>query len=159
MKVNDAISGAIFIVVAGMIFLFTRDYSLMPGQDYGAAFFPRTIAVLMALLGAWLVFTGIRDRGDEPWAQALDWMHSPRHIANFVLIVAALVFYILVSDYVGFAVTAFATLFVLLFWFRGAVYWRSSAIISLASMIAIQQFFGQFLRVPLPWGILQDYAW
>ena len=59
----------------------------------------------------------------------------------------------------GFAVTAFVTLFVLLFWLRGGSFWLSSAVISLVSMIVIQQFFGQVLRVPLPWGILQSYSW
>lgn len=158
MKVNDAISGAVFVAVAGLIFVFTSHFRTMPGQDYGAAFFPRTIAVVMALLGAALIVKGIRERDGGPWVQTLEWMHSPRHIANFALVLAVLVFYILVSDSLGFAITAFVTLYVLLLWLRGPRFWLSSAVISLASMIAIQQFFGQFLRVPLPWGILETFA-
>lgn len=159
MKVNDAISGALFVGVAALIFVFTSHFRSMPGQDYGAAFFPRTIAVIMALLGAALIVKGIRERDGKPWAETLDWMHSPRHIANFVLVLSALVFYILVSNNLGFAITAFVTLYALLLWLRGRQFWISSAVISLVSMIAIQQFFGQFLRVPLPWGLLQAYAW
>lgn len=131
----------------------------MPGQDYGAAFFPRTIAVIMALLGAALIVKGIRERAGKPWAETLAWMRSPRHVANFALVLAALVFYILVSDSLGFAITAVVTLYALLLWLRGPQFWVSSAIISVVSTIAIQQFFGQFLRVPLPWGILESYAW
>ncbi len=159
MKVNDAISGALFVAVAGLIFLFTAHFRSMPGQDYGAAFFPRTIAVLMAFLGVVLIVGGIRERAGRPWAETFDWMHSPRHAANFALVVASLIFYILVSDTLGFAITAFITLYVLLLWLRGPSFWASSAVISLVSMLVIQQFFGQFLRVPLPWGVLEAYAW
>lgn len=159
MKVNDAISGAIFILAAALIFYLTRGFSVLPGQQYGAAFFPRTIAVVMAVLGAALVFKGVRERGIVPWAVPFDWMSSPVLIANFALVVAALVFYILVSDGLGFAITAFVTLYALLLWLRGRKFWLSSAAISLVSMIVMQQFFGQLLRVPLPWGVLQAYAW
>ena len=159
MKVNDAISGALFVAVAGLIFFFTSHFRAMPGQDYGAAFFPRTIAVIMALLGAALIAKGIRERNGRPWAETFDWMRSPRHVANFALVLAALIFYILVSDSLGFAITAFITLYALLLWLRGGQFWASSALISLVSMIVMQQFFGQFLRVPLPWGLLEAYAW
>ncbi len=159
MKVNDAISGALFVGLAGLIFVFTSHFRVMPGQDYGAAFFPRAIAVLMVLLGAALIVNGIRERGVKPWAETLDWMRSPRHVANFALVLAAIVFYILISDSLGFAITAVVTLYALLLWLRGPRFWVSSAVISLVAMIAIQQFFGQFLRVPLPWGILEAYAW
>ena len=96
-------------------------------------------------MGASLIVKGIRERGGQPWAQALPWMRSPKHIANFAVVLAAIVFYILVSEAVGFAFTAFVTLFVLLVWLRGSRLWASSALISLVAMIAIQQFFGQFL--------------
>ena len=157
MKVNDAVSGAFFVAFAGLIFFLTRGFTLMPGQDFGGDFFPRSIAALMALLGGGLIVTGLRDHyrregGGQPWAEALEWMRSPRHASNFALVVAVLIFYILVSDSLGFAITAFVSLFV-------GKFWLSSAIISLVSMLAIQQFFGELLRVPLPWGVLQAYSW
>ena len=159
MKVNDAIAGALFIGLAALIFAFTNQFRDMPGQDYGAGFFPRSIAVLMALLGAFLVVKGLRERGGKPWAEALEWMGSPRHIANFALVLVALVFYILVSDTLGYIITGFITLYSLLLWLRGGRYWLSSAVIAVVAVIVIQQFFGQFLRVPLPWGILEPWAW
>ncbi len=159
MKVNDAVSGAFFIALAGLIFLLTGHFTEMPGQNYGAGFFPRVIAVAMALLGAGLVVRGIRARGAGPWAQPLDWMGSPRLRANFLLVLGALVFYIVASDLLGFVITALILLFVLLTALRGLATWRSSAAIALVATLVIQQFFGQLLRVPLPWGLLQDYAW
>jgi putative tricarboxylic transport membrane protein len=159
MKVNDAISGLLFVLCAAAIFYFTREFSVLPGQQYGAAFFPRTIATVMALLGAVLVIRGIRAREQVPWAEPFEWMRSPPHVANFLLVIVALVFYILFSDSLGFAIAAFITLFGLLFWLRGPRLWLSSLAITVVSVIVLQQFFGQFLRVPLPWGVLEAYAW
>lgn len=159
MKVNDSVSGVAFLLCAALIFYMTREFSVLPGQAYGAAFFPRTIAVLMVLLGGILVVQGIRQRGTKPWAEALDWMRSPRHIANFALVIGALVFYILVSDALGFLITASVTLFALLSCLRGRSYWMSSLLIALIATIGLQIFFAQLLRVPLPWGVLEAYAW
>lgn len=159
MKVNDAISGGIVIVVAGLIFYFTRDFRLMPGQDYGAAFFPRVIASAMGLLGLVLVFQGLRATPREAWAAAPAWFSSPRHIGNFALVVALLVFYILASDRLGFLITGFLCVFLLLLWLRGRQHWLTSLAISVICVLGLQIFFSQLLRVPLPWGVLQEYAW
>lgn len=159
MKVNDSVSGIAFILCAALIFYMTREFSVLPGQAYGAAFFPRTIAVLMLLLGGILVGQGVRQRGAEPWVEALDWMRSPRHVANFALVVGALIFYILASDTLGFAITASLTLFTMLLWLRRPVFWPSSLAIALLTTVTLQLFFGQVLRVPLPWGVLEAYAW
>ncbi|MEJ8571362.1 tripartite tricarboxylate transporter TctB family protein [Microbaculum marinum] len=159
MKVNDAISGLLFVLLAGAIYYVTRNFPIMPGQDYGAAFFPRTIATFMAILGALLMIRGIREREAGPVAEPFEWMRSPGLVANFLLVVGALIFYIAVSDRLGFVITAFITLYALLFWLRGRRFWLSSLAISVVSVIVLQQFFGQFLRVPLPWGVLEAYAW
>jgi len=158
-KANDAVSGAVFVILAALIFFFTRGFSEMPGQDYGAAFFPRVIAVAMALLGTSLIVQGLRTRAGHPWVETLDWMRSPRHAVNFALILAVLVFYILISDTLGFVLTSIIILFVLLMRLRGPATWRSSAAIDIVGTIVIQQFFGQVLRVPLPWGVFEAYAW
>src|SRR5690606_2150167 len=94
-KVNNAISGGFFILLAGLVFYLTKDFRQMPGQNYGAAFFPRTIASAMALLGLILVIQTFASRVREPLVVMGDWVRSPRHIANFALIVAVLLFYIL----------------------------------------------------------------
>ena len=78
---------------------------------------------------------------------------------NFFLVIAVLIFYIFVSDPLGFIPTAFICLMILLVWLRGLAYWRSSIMISIVAVIVIQQFFGEFLRVPLPWGIVPIFGW
>lgn len=159
MKVSDAISGAVFIALAGAIFWFTKDFRQMPGQDYGAGFFPRLIAVFMAGLGLILVVQGLRARISVPWVEFGDWLRSPRHIGNAVVVIAVLIFYIQVSDRLGFLITGFVALCVLLLWLRGPAHWLSSLVISGLCVVGLQAFFGHVLRVPLPWGVLQGWEW
>ena len=183
MKFNDAVTGIFFILFGGLLFYVTRNFPPMPGQAYGPDLFPRVIGAAMVFAGALLTVKGLRDRrnrksdvsdlrrenifgsrvdptsGGGAWAVPLEWMHNPRATSNFVLIVGVLVFYILASDRLGFLITGFLCLLVLLVWLRGFSTWASSGVIALASALVIQMFFSQMLRVPLPWGVLQAYAW
>lgn len=159
MKVNDAISGIFFILFGFLVFYLTRDFPIMPGQKYGAALFPRLIGFFMGAGGVALIFRGIRMRNGAPWVTTMDWISSPRHLASFFLVIGVLIFYIMISELLGFIPTGFICLLVLLVWLRGSATWRSSAVISIFATIIIQQFFGEFLRVPLPWGIVPIFGW
>ena len=159
MKVNDAVSGVIFILFGLLIFYLTQDFPIMPGQKYGAGLFPRLIGFIMCLGGIALIIRGIRTRNGAPWVVVMDWVSSPRHVTSFFLVIGILIFYILISDLLGFIPTAFICLMILLVWLRGAAYWLSSAAIAIMTTIVIQQFFGEFLRVPLPWGIMPIFSW
>jgi putative tricarboxylic transport membrane protein len=160
MKFNDAVIGLFFVLFGALLFYVTHDFPPMPGQDYGPDLFPRVIGVVMAFAGAILVAKGLRERrAGAPWAVPFEWMRDGGAISNFLLVVAVLAFYVFVSDRLGFLITGFLCLAALLVWLRGLATWASSGAIALLSVIVIQFFFGQFLRVPLPWGVLQAYAW
>jgi len=131
----------------------------MPGQKYGAGLFPRLIGFFMMLGGIALIIRGIRTRKGAPWVVVMDWVSSPRHLTSFFLVIGVLIFYILISDLLGFIPTAFICLTVLMVWLRGISTWLSSAVIAILTTIVIQQFFGEFLRVPLPWGIVPIFSW
>ena len=64
--------------------------------------------------------------------------------------------YILVADHLGFHLTA---LILLAAWMRilGAS-WRLTGIIALAATLVIHFAFYKGLRVPLPWGVLERWA-
>ncbi|MFW6077683.1 MAG: tripartite tricarboxylate transporter TctB family protein [Hyphomicrobiales bacterium] len=159
MKVNDAISGVGLILLAGLIYWLTSDFPGMHGQPYGPALFPRLIAVLMALAGLGLIVSGVRSRAEAPLVALPDWMRSPWHAANLAAVILAVVFYIMVSRTLGFVLTGFIILTVLFLMLRGRAHLWSSLAIAAVAIIAIQQFFGDLLRVPLPWGVLQPVAW
>lgn len=158
MKFNDAVSGVFFILFGLLLFYLTRDFPTMPGQDHGPDLFPRMVGVGMMVSGVLLILKGLRLRHQQVWFSALEWTHTPRLIGNFAMIVGVVIFYIVVSDDLGFLLTALTCMFVMLTWLRGVAFWKSSGLISLAAVLAMNLFFGQFLRVPLPWGIFQAYA-
>lgn len=158
MKVNDAVPGTMLIVFAAGIFHQTLGFPPMPGQDYGAALFPQLIAALMALSGlALIVKAAMAPRRDR--MVAAEWMRSPPHLLNFLLLIALLLFYILAADALGFIPTAIIMLAVLIVRLRGTAHLGSSLVIAAASSLVIQQFFGMVLRVPLPWGIVPPFSW
>ena len=159
MKFNDALSGLFFILFGMLLFYLTRDYPSMPGQDYGPSLFPRLIGALMGAGGLILVVKGARNWRRAPLVEVPEWARSPRHVGNFLAVLAALVFYITTSDVLGFFVTGSTVLMFLLLWLRGPRYWRSSALITVVTVVLMHQAFGQILRVPLPWGIFESYAW
>jgi putative tricarboxylic transport membrane protein len=158
-KVNDAISGVVLIMLSGIVYALTWDYPGMPGQPYGPALFPRLIAVLMGLTGLALIVSGLRRWRQAPPVALADWMRSPRHAAGLLAVILSIVFYIYVSRSLGFILTGFIILAVLFLLLRGRAQLWSSLAIAAATVMAIQQFFGEFLRVPLPWGLLQNIIW
>ena len=158
MKLNDAVSGVLLILFGLLLFYLTRDFPTMPGQNYGPDLFPRLIGIAMMVSGVLLVIKGVNERHQQAWIASLEWMHSPRHISNFAMIIGVIVFYILVSDWLGFLLTASACMIVMLVWLRGISFWKSSGLISVVAVLAMNLFFGEFLRVPLPWGIFEAYA-
>lgn len=159
MKVNDAVSGVAFMLLAGLVWWLTSDFPGMPGQPYGPALFPRLIAMLMALAGIGLIVSDLRQRAGAPLFVCPDWVRSPRHAASLAAAIAAVIFYILASRTLGFVLTGFLILTTLFLLLRGRVHMWSSLAIAAVAVLAIQQFFGDFLRVPLPWGVLQPIAW
>ncbi|WP_212523088.1 tripartite tricarboxylate transporter TctB family protein [Actibacterium sp. MT2.3-13A] len=159
MKFNDAVSGLFFILFALLLFYLTRDYPEMPGQSYGPDMFPRLIAVLMGVGGVLLVVKGLKEWSSTPLLELAEWTRSPRHVGNFLAVLAGLVAYILLSDTLGFFLTGAVVLGGLTIWLRGREHWKSSLLIAVVTVVAMHLFFGQFLRVPLPWGVFEDYAW
>jgi putative tricarboxylic transport membrane protein len=153
-KVNDAFSGGLLVVFCLAVFYLTRDYPGMPGQDYGPALFPRLIATLAGIAGVALIVKGARVWRSEPRVVLGDWVRSPRHLGNFVVVVGALIVYIQVSDAVGFIITGFVLLSFIIVWLRGLGHLWSSLLVSALSVVVVQALFGELLRVPLPWGLL-----
>ncbi|SMF13987.1 putative tricarboxylic transport membrane protein [Tistlia consotensis] len=169
MKVNDAVPGAILIAFAAGVLYQTLSFPPMPGQDYGPALFPQIIGILMVISGLALVVRGLRTRRGSGAAggptaggrmlEVADWMQSPAHLANFALLIALLIFYILVAKPLGFIPTSFLVLAALMTRLRGLRHLGSSLAIAAVATLAIQQMFGVILRVPLPWGILPPVSW
>jgi putative tricarboxylic transport membrane protein len=126
----------------------------MPGQRFGPAWFPGSIAAGLGLCGLLLVYRGIRQR--EPWVALPDWVHRRRPLLGVGGVIAGLLFYILAADTLGFHITG---ILLLAIWTRilGAS-WRMAAVVAVVATVAIHLSFYKILRIPLPWGLFEQYA-
>jgi len=126
----------------------------MPGQRFGPAWFPGLIAAGLGLCGFALIFAGLR-RG-APWLALPDWTLRRRPLLGVGSVIAGLVFYILAADTLGFHLTGIVLLAV---WTRvlGAS-WRMAGVVAVVATLAIHFAFYKMLRIPLPWGLLEQYA-
>jgi putative tricarboxylic transport membrane protein len=154
-KVNDAVVGTALIALAIAILVHIQAYPLIPGQKYGAALFPGAIAVGFLITGALLVARGVRQGG--PLFAPGAWLRSPRLATNFLAICAVLVFYIVEVDALGFVLTGSACLVALFVKF--GVRPARAVVIAVVATLVIHFLFFKLLRVPLPWGVLERFAW
>jgi putative tricarboxylic transport membrane protein len=153
-RLNDAVIGVVLILFALATIGYTRTFPAMPGQDYGPALFPVLIGVGFLVSGGILVASGLARLGTEPLFSGGEWLRSPHHALSFLAVVLGLLFYILISDWLGFIPTAALLLFALLVILRRGRP-LSSLAIALVVVFAINYTFTRFLLVPLPLGLLQ----
>ena len=154
MKVNDAVWGALFLLLSVVILLHVQSFPTIPGQKVGPALFPGVIAAGLGVCALLLIGRGIlaRAKGGEsaPWLVAGEWMRSPRHLLAFALVIGVNIFYILLVDRLGFILTGTIYLAVLFAVF--GVRLRNNLPLALVITLVIHYAFYKLLRVPLPRG-------
>jgi putative tricarboxylic transport membrane protein len=130
-----------------------QGYPAMPGQKFGPAWFPGLIAVGLILCGALLAAQG---RSQAPLVALPDWIRRARPVAGVAAVIGGLLFYVLAADRLGFYLTA---LVILVLWMRllGAS-WRVTIPVAVVATIVIHLSFYKLLRIPLPWGIFERFA-
>jgi putative tricarboxylic transport membrane protein len=160
-KLNDALWGALFLLLSVAILVHVQSFPAMPGQKVGPALFPGVIAAALAACALLLVGRGLAARAkageSAAWVDFGNWVRSPRQLLAFALVVGANVFYILVVDRLGFIPTAVIYLTALFLVF--GVRFANSLLIAVAMTLVIHYAFYKLLRVPLPWGWLTKWAW
>jgi putative tricarboxylic transport membrane protein len=153
MRFNDAILGLVLIGFALLVAQVTRGFPSMPGQDYGSALFPRILCTGFAICGLILVWSGVRNRATQPLFDRDEWARSPAGPITLALVLGGMLFYILLSETLGFIPTAFLMVSVILIRLRGR--WPSSLALAAAITMTVHQIFYGLLLVPLPWGMLE----
>lgn len=155
MRVNDAITGAIIFAAALVLFVVASGFPAMPGVPYGANVFPQAVCSVLMVAGVVLVVRGVREaRATGRLVELDDWARRPRTWLNFTSVLAALVFYLLASERLGFVLTAGIILACMLVVLRGRDHLISSAVVSLVFPVVAYVAFRGWLRVPLPDGPL-----
>ena len=156
MKVNDAVFGALLLLLGVAVLVAVQSFPRIPGQNVGPGLFPGLIAAGMVACGALLVFGGVRDRDGAPWVSMLPWTRSRPHVVAFAVTIGAVVAYIALANALGFLVVAPILMFAMLVAY--GVRPRTAVIVSVVVTLAIWYAFYKLLRVPLPWGVLQRFA-
>ena len=154
MRINDAVLGIITMATSIFIIIVARTFPALPGVPYGPGLFPSIVAGCMLMGGVILVFKGFRVLPETGWLTLDPWAKTVRSYITLGLIFAALFFYILFSDKLGFIITCMLILLPLLLWTRGHKRILSSLIISVSFSLIIYLVFVKFMRVPLPSGLL-----
>ena len=157
MRFNDAIIGIALLVFGSAVVIYSQGFPGLPGQNYGPAFFPTILGVALGGCGVLLVVQGILKRREMALVALGDWASSSRHRANFVIVIVALLFYVLVSKPLGFIPTSLLITTVLMV--RFGVRPLPAVFMAAASTLVIHTAFYKLLLVPLPWGILKQVAW
>jgi putative tricarboxylic transport membrane protein len=155
-KINDAIFGALLLVLGLAILLHVQGFPKIPGQNVGPALFPGSVAGALVVCALLLIVSGVRSRPQAPWFEALPWLRSSRHIAAFAAVVGSTILYILFANRIGFVIVAPLALLVMFvaFGVRPVV----AAIVAVVGTLVIWYAFYKLLRVPLPWGVLERFA-
>lgn len=153
MRVNDALIGAVLLVLSLAVLWHVRSFPPVPGQPYGSALFPTLAAAGLAITSVLLIVQGLRSGAQ--WFRVSEAKLSGRIAA--AVTIAALIFYLLVSQRVGFVLSAVLMLMAML-WSYGV---RKVLIVPVAVIgtLVIHTLFFKLLKVPLPWGWLAPLAW
>jgi len=156
MRFHDSLVGSVLLLLALAVLWSLRSFPEPIGQPYGAALFPGLIAGGLAVCALLLIVQGLR-AARTPWVELGAGLRLPRKRLGFVLVLGTLVFYILCAELLGFVLCAIVMLTVLLWAFAVSPRWILP-IATLATLVVHTAFY-QWLKVPLPWGILQRWAW
>ena len=154
MKLNDAVFGALFLVLSLLVLWTIQGYPKIPGQNIGPAAFPGIAASVLALCAVLLIAQGLRARARDasPWFERGAWTSRAPQVIAFAVTVGGLLLYVLASDRIGFIPTGIVMLGSLMVALR--VRWPMALIVSVVSTVVIHFAFYKGLRVPLPWGVL-----
>ena len=156
MKINDAVFGVLLLALGIAVLWHVQSFPRIPGQNVGPALFPGSIAVGLIVCALLLIVSGIRSHARARWFEGLPWMRSSRHVSAFAALILATLAYILFSTSVGFLIVAPLGLVAMLIAF--GVRRGTAIVVAIVGTIVIWYAFYKLLRVPLPWGVLERFA-
>ncbi len=154
MKVNDGLIGLVLLLLSVAILWHVQDFPNIPGQTYGASLFPTLAAAGLAICSIVLIISGVRSGHGLIYGSSVT---PGKSLASLFITLAVLVGYALLVDYLGFYITASVVVTILMATY--GVKLKLAIGLGIAVTVVIHLAFYKLLGVPLPWGLLQNYAW
>lgn len=152
MRVNEAVLGVLLIALTALVWSVTASFPRIPGQPYGPDLFPRVISGFLGIAGVVMILRGLLSEPRLPFAELAPWARSPRAIGAILLTLGAILAYILVAEWLGFVITAFCLLLMLMLYLRTSPV--AALLTSVGVTLMVEYFFSGLMRVPLPRGLL-----
>ena len=102
MKLNDAVWGALLLLLGAAVLVHVQAFPTIPGQQVGPALFPGLVAAGLGVCGVLLIVKGLRRRAaaSAPWStlRRLDALAAPRRRASRSSIGVNVAYILLVDD-------------------------------------------------------------
>lgn len=148
---TDKVAAVLLVGLAVGVFVASRDFPSGFGDSPGAAFFPRLIASVVALLAGVLFVRSVASSDIRTYDV------SATDARRFAVPVSFLVAYVALMPILGFVLDTVAFL-VALTRYSGVRSLRRSVALAVGLGIALHYVFGEFLHIPLPEGSLVSVA-
>ena len=159
MQTRDLYSGFVLFCLGAWIAWEASDFPALAGMPYGAGLFPTIAAAGMCICGVLIFFSGVLSmrRGKPLESKEEGGRDNVRGIVNSLAVIVAVILYALFLDRLGFHAVSFAALFALLCIL--GVRWWTALILAVCVTALVHYIFYSLLHVPLPWGIMEQFAW
>ncbi|WP_366657772.1 tripartite tricarboxylate transporter TctB family protein [Fodinicurvata sp. EGI_FJ10296] len=144
--------GSAFVVLGASLIVFAMPLTTPRHIPYGPDLFPTIVGIGMIVFG--LVAVARAWTGADPAPPPRD--AGYRFGLPVVAFVAVPIVFILAVPVIGYLIVMPVLLSGLIGLMRGR--WLSSIVIGTLAAFVLQILFQQFMRVPLPWGLLETYS-
>lgn len=150
MKRADVVSGAVLFVVSAILFYQSSKLEMVYGNSIpGTGFLPYWLSLAMVLLSLILIVNGVRSLGS---GATLRWPPG-KGLIWIVTTIGALAAYTMLATVVGYIISTFAFLLVLVR-MLSSYRWHTLVAFSLAVSVGLYAIFGLWLQMTLPTGFL-----
>jgi putative tricarboxylic transport membrane protein len=160
MESKDHYCGIVLMLFGGWIAWEASSFPALAGMPYGPGLFPTIAALGMSICGVLILFTSLikRRKSTEPLDQKPPaGGKAGRPLFNSLAVILMVVLYALFLNTLGFHVISFFMLTVLFIVLQ--VHWITTIILAVGVTVGVHFIFYSVLHVPLPWGLMERFAW
>jgi glycerol uptake facilitator-like aquaporin len=145
----DISVGAALSVFSTAVFLYANQYKGKGVSEYGPNFFPQLMASLLFITSILLIVNAFRGKSQTD----LEGIHLSGLIRSGASVVISII-YLIIMQFLGFFTATLIFLYVMMT-YLGQKGQLKRIISTLAVSVVIYAIFNNFLKIPMPMGILQ----